>query len=94
MKNKNAHIATLFKSIGHPIRVSIIRIIYENETLSVGEIQNYLKIHQPVISLHLGILRKHNIISAVKKGKNNFYFIKNKSISQVVEIIYHDTNLK
>jgi len=92
MKNKTKHIADLFKSIGHPVRINIIKIIYEHETLSVGEIQNHLKISQPVISLHLGILRKNKIISSVKRGKNHFYIIDNKSISQAMHIVYYDTN--
>ncbi len=92
MKHKTKYIAELFKSIGHPVRIEIIKIIYDHETLSVSEIQNYLKISQPVISLHLGILRKNKIISSVKKGKNHFYIIDNKSISQAIQIVYYDTN--
>jgi len=92
VQNKSKYIAEIFKSIGHPIRVEIIRTIYEHETLSVGQIQNLLHKPQPIISLHLGILRKKGIINAVKKGKNSFYFINNKSIPQIIQILYYDSN--
>ena len=92
MQNKSKYIAGIFKSIGHPIRIKIIRIIYEHETLSVSQVQDLLNTPQPIISLHLGILKKKGIINSFKKGKHSFYFIKNKSIPQVIQILYYDSN--
>ena len=57
MNKKIKYTADILKSIGHPIRIEIIRSIYENEMLSVSAIQNLLNVSQPVISLHLGILK-------------------------------------
>ena len=57
------NIANIFKSIGHPLRVQILSVIHEHETLSVKNIQELLNISQPVISLHLAILKKQKIIN-------------------------------
>ena len=42
------NIANIFKSIGHPVRLQILRVIHEHETLSVKNIQELLNISQPV----------------------------------------------
>tara|TARA_Y100000589_G_scaffold65891_1_gene57451 strand:+ start:43 stop:315 length:273 start_codon:yes stop_codon:yes gene_type:complete len=90
MDHKEKYIADIFKSIGHPIRLKIIRLIYEHQTLSVTDLQQLLKISQPVISLHLGILKSKNIINLNKKGKHSFYFIEKSSIPQVIQILFYD----
>jgi len=88
--DNNKNIALLLKCISHPIRIQIIRLIFEHESLSVSAIHTLLKIDQPVISLHLGVLRKQGVIRAEKKGKHSYYFIVNRSIIQVIEIISND----
>ena len=88
--DKNKNIANFLKSISHPIRIKIIRLIFEHESLSVSEIHTLLDVEQPVISLHLGILRKQGVIRAEKRGKSSYYFIVNRSVIQVVEIISND----
>ena len=35
------NIANIFKSIGHPVRLQILRVIHEHETLSVKIFKNY-----------------------------------------------------
>ena len=91
MNKKLTNTANILKTIGHPIRVEIIRQIYENQILSVSAIQELLNISQPVISLHLGILRKKGIINSSKKGKQSLYFIQKKSVPQVIQILYYDS---
>tara|TARA_B100001250_G_C19674416_1_gene732988 strand:+ start:114 stop:389 length:276 start_codon:yes stop_codon:yes gene_type:complete len=84
------NIANLLKAIAHPIRIKIVRIIFEHHSLSVSSIHTLLNIDQPIISLHLGLLRKQGIIIAEKRGKNSYYSIVNRSIMQVIEIISND----
>ena len=91
MDKKLDYTANILKTIGHPIRVDIIRRIYENQVLSVSDIQELLNVSQPVISLHLGILKKKGIINSSKKGKQSFYFIKKQSVTQVIQILYYDS---
>ncbi len=91
MNKKLKHTANILKTIGHPIRVEIIRKIYENQILSVSAIQELLNVSQPIISLHLSILRKKGIINSSKKGKQSLYFIQKKSVPQVIQILYYDS---
>ena len=90
MQEKSIKIASLLKSVAHPIRIKVIRLIFENESLSVSQIYTLLNIDQPVVSLHLGILKKHGVINSKKEGKNSYYYIVNRSIIQIIEIISND----
>ena len=92
MAHSNNHIiqsALLLKSIGHPIRVSIIIALSENSIMTVTQLSNYLSIDQPVMSLHLAILRKQHIITVKKDGKQSFYSIEDITIKQIVNLVYH-----
>ena len=84
--------AAVFKAIGHPIRIQIVRALSNTQSMTVTELTNVLSIDQPVMSLHLAILRKTQIISVEKKGKNSFYSISDTSLKQVVNIIYNTRN--
>ena len=88
------NIANIFKAIGHPLRIEILRLIHEHEILSVKNIQELLNVEQPVISLHLAILKRQKIIYSNKKGKQSLYCIKNKSVVQIIQILYYDNRLE
>ena len=56
-KNRVRESASLLKAIGHPIRVQIIRILSQYSYMTVTELSEFLSIDQPIMSLHLGVLR-------------------------------------
>ena len=90
MNKYNKHInhsASLLKSVGHPIRLSIILCLSDYEHLTVTELSDLLSIDQPVMSLHLGVLRRCNVIKVEKVGKNSMYSTSNISIKQIVSIV-------
>ena len=92
MENNKHHIiesASLLKAIGHPIRVQIIIALSQNTNMTVTELSEDLSIHQPVMSLHLAILRKQNIIKVKKEGKHSTYSIVDISVKQIVNIAYN-----
>ena len=84
--------ASLLKAIGHPIRVEIILCLSQNRNLTVTELCNRLSIHQPILSLHLAVLRKQNVIKVKKEGKKSIYSILDISVKQITSIIYHTRN--
>ena len=89
LKNQISKAAILLKSIGHPIRVSIIISLSQNSVMTVSQLSDHLDVDQPVMSLHLAILRNLKIIQVQKKGKQSLYSIKETSIKQAVNIVYH-----
>lgn len=95
MQNNQDHIiqsASILKAIGHPIRIKIIIALAQKNKMTVTELFEELHIDQPVMSLHLAILRKKNIIQSVKKGKKSYYSISNNSVKQIVTIAYHSSS--
>jgi len=75
--------------MGHPIRVRIIIALSENSIMTVTQLSNHLSLDQPVMSLHLAILRKQHIINVTKGGKNSFYSIEDIAIKQIVNLVYY-----
>ena len=81
--------SSILKSVGHPIRVKIILALADYTEMTVTELTQFLKIEQPVMSLHLAVLRNANIIIVRKQGKKSMYSILDSSVLQAVQIIYH-----
>mgnify|MGYP001162298818 CR=1 FL=1 len=81
--------AALLKAIGHPIRVQIILVLSQKSYMTVTELSETLEIDQPVMSLHLAILRKQNVIAVKKYGKTSKYSMLDVSVRQIVSIVYY-----
>lgn len=64
--------AELMRVMGHPIRLSLIRSIANNE-LSVGEIENVTGVIQPTLSQQLAVLRKAEMVQTRRQAKQIFY---------------------
>ena len=92
MNNNIKLSASLLKAIGHPIRVQIILALANHGDMTVTELTEYLQIDQPIMSLHLAVLRKFNVIMVTKDGKKSVYSILDNSVYQVVSIIYYTRN--
>ena len=88
-KNHIVESAVLLKSLGHPIRLRIIISLSENTMMTVTQLSHALGVDQPVMSLHLAILRKKDIIKVKKEGKTSLYSIADISIKQIVNLVCH-----
>ena len=53
-------------------RLRMLRLLAQEE-LSVAELQEILEMGQSRISSHLGLLRRHDMVSDRKDGKKTFY---------------------
>jgi len=88
-KHHIAQSAILLKSLGHPIRLRIIISLSKNTLMTVTQLSHDLGVDQPVMSLHLAILRKQDIIKVKKEGKRSVYSIADISIKQIINLVYH-----
>lgn len=79
--------ARVFRAVNHPLRLSIIRLIEENEKLTVTQIYYKLKIEQSVASQHLAILREAECLTATRSGKNIFYNVNEARCNSVVSCL-------
>jgi len=79
--------AEMLKIMGHTLRISIIRLLCENEKLSVTEIFTALGIEQAVASHHLRLLKSAGIVAFQKNGKHSFYYISDSIINKIYDLI-------
>lgn len=75
------------KAIAHPIRISIVGLLGNDNELSVTEIHESLNIEQAVASHHLSILKNKDVLEVNRIGKNCFYKLKYPQLSQIITCI-------
>jgi len=80
-------VAEMLKTMGHTLRISIIKLLCEKEKLSVTEIFTKLGIEQAVASHHLRLLKSAGIVAAQKDGKHSYYYILDPVISKIYKLI-------
>lgn len=73
--------------IDHPLRLKILNLISENESLSVTDIYRRLSIDQAVASSHLSLLRSSGMVYTEREGKKIFYSINIKRAESVFKAI-------
>lgn len=79
--------ASKLKVLGHPIRISIIRLLDNTPKLSVTQIFNALNIEQAIASHHLNTLKNKRILNSERVGKNTYYSVSHNSLIDIVNNI-------
>jgi DNA-binding transcriptional ArsR family regulator len=73
----------LIRSINHKLRQAIMKLLDDNNKMTVTEIYVKLRVEQSVASQHLAILRKHGFVFTTRDGKNIYYFANNEKLNYV-----------
>lgn len=76
--------ANMLKAIAHPMRIAILTILEDGNTLTVTEIHEQLGIEQSTTSHHLGILKDKGVLASRREGKNTYYFLKHPNLGNIV----------
>jgi len=79
----------VLRAISHDLRLSIIDLIIENESIYVFQIHETLKIEQSIASQQLAILRRAGIVKTDQKGKNVSYSANVKYLNNINEAVHH-----
>ena len=80
-------IVSVLKALGNKDRLLILSLLL-NEELNVSEIEAKSEILQPTLSQQLMILRKNNVVTTRRAGKQIFYSIKDPRYIQILKKIY------
>jgi ArsR family transcriptional regulator len=78
--------AELLKALAHPIRLRILATLIEGRQC-VKNLTELLKISQPNVSQHLGILRNKGIVGCKRDGSVVCYYIKDERALKIYEIL-------
>ncbi len=94
-KDKNMeYYAEVFKSLAHPTRLEILKILLKNKTFNCGEIVNQLPIAQSTVSKHLMILKKSDIITIKQVGKKSVVSIKKNFFDDISQFMLNQFTIK
>ncbi len=73
----------VFNAIAEPRRREIIDLLVDGDEHAVGEIVDALRMPQPSVSKHLGVLRKVGIVSVTTRGQLRLYRLDAKELKPV-----------
>lgn len=75
--------AAILRAVNHKLRQSIIKLLEEKSDLTVTEIYVKLRIEQSVASQHLAFLRRADIVTTQRDGKNIHYKLNVKRLEDI-----------
>ena len=91
-----ARAAEMLKALSHPVRLCIVRGLWQSGGCNVAHMQQCLEAPQSTISQHLAKLRAVGIIEGERKGLEVVYRLKSRAVEQLLEGLfckeknYHD----
>ena len=77
----------LLKALANPHRLLILCHLAEGE-MSVGELEQHLKLRQPTLSQQLARLREDALVDTRRAGKMIYYRLASNDARQVVPLLY------
>jgi DNA-binding transcriptional ArsR family regulator len=73
----------VFNAIAEPRRRELIDLLVDGKEHAVGDMVEALRIPQPAVSKHLGVLRKVGIVSVTKRGQLRLYRLDARELKPV-----------
>lgn len=75
--------SAVFKALGHPVRLHIVRMLLDGERC-VCELHKGTQRDMSTISSHLNILKNAGVVASEQRGKNIFYTLAKPCLRTVV----------
>jgi DNA-binding transcriptional ArsR family regulator len=63
----------VFNAVAEPRRREIIGLLSDGQEWAVNDVVVRVRLAQPAVSKHLGVLRKVGVVTAVKRGQHRMY---------------------
>ena len=79
--------AYMLRAISNETRLKVIDALRNIEELTVSELVEGIGCEQSLLSHHLTDMRAKGILNCRKEGKNCFYSLKNKQITQILDCL-------
>lgn len=75
--------ADVFNAIAEPRRREIVDMLIDGEEHAVGDVVIRLRIPQPAVSKHLGVLRKVGVVTVSRRGQHRMYRLNARELKPV-----------
>ena len=66
---------SILKTIAHPTRIAVLKLLTEEERMNVNRMQEILDCEQSLLSHHLGILKTNALLKTERQGQFIFYLL-------------------
>jgi ArsR family transcriptional regulator len=86
---KLERIASILKTVAHPLRLGIVHLLEQHPQLSVSQICERLDSEQSLTSHHLQTMRLKGILSVQREGRSMLYSLKERELSMIIECLEH-----
>lgn len=80
--------AEWLKLLANPVRLCIIRQLAKSGEKNVSDITDCMEVGQSCVSQNLGRLKRAGLVDNRKEGLNVIYYIKDKRIIPILEILF------
>lgn len=80
-------VTACLKVMSNPDRLKILCVLVDGE-LNVQEIEEKTQIFQPTLSQQLTVLRKQNIVSTRRAGKQIYYEVSDAKVLAIMQKLY------
>lgn len=77
----------LMQALAHPDRLLILCRLSQEE-MCVGELEDTLGVAQPSLSQQLTVLRKAELVTTRRDGRNIYYSLADGPAPEVIEVLY------
>ena len=77
----------IWRALNHKLRQQIVKLIDEQQKMTVTEIYVKLRLEQSVASQHLAILRRAGIVITTREGKFIFYTVDYNRLEQINQFV-------
>ncbi|MES0879313.1 ArsR/SmtB family transcription factor [Roseibium sp. SCP14] len=75
-------LAAIFRALGHPARLAIIKQLATQEEACCGEIVNHLPLAQSTVSQHLQVLKEAGLLICDARGRNCHYLLNREVLNK------------
>lgn len=76
----------ILKAISNAKRLEILHYLHKEE-LSVGALEELVKLSQSALSQHLAVLRRAKIVKTRRNAQTIYYSIDNNTVEKILEIM-------
>lgn len=79
--------ASMFKMLGHPLRLKLVEMLDVHGERTVGELAELCEETQPTVSLYLNRLKILGLLGSRRSGTNTIYYIENPKLPVLLDCI-------
>ena len=87
MKSKASDAVSLLKGLANESRLMIVCVLSEGE-VSVGQLNQRIKLSQSALSQHLAVLREQGLVQTRRESQTIYYSLADSAALNIIELLH------